>query len=358
MLIINVVIIFCFLNIVNSSTCFQALLKDTQSCKNQKLLYFHIQGSGPKGHSQGFGSEFNHNFIYSLITAVTLGRRFIYVKSRLDWEYDCPTRDGWACYVRFPCDDSVIQPHEIDLKQPFFDTNGISRDFGQLLASINKQANHDKSRWRARNQTCDVLNANPTTITSIAAQYLYQLNEQSLDYIKRFNAVYGLEHSKYIAVQLRSTDKQAEMDEDVWEWVHNMENVASAIVPYATREHISTVFVSTDQCSLLSELIAKLPRNISVVSPCLKKKMATSPHYTGEHKLSLGGFDPRQRDHRSTLRLLAEIHLWTRAQHFFGVMNSNLVRLVARLRWPAGIQPLAAEMTDRHVEYRLDQLLD
>jgi hypothetical protein len=58
------------------------------------------------------------------------------------------------------------------------------------------------------------------------------------------------------------------------------------------------------------------------------------------------------------MRLIAEIELLRNGKHFFGLLQSNLVRLVYRLGIPALIMhPYLKHLVDNDVNLRLDNLM-
>ena len=63
-------------------------------------------------------------------------------------------------------------------------------------------------------------------------------------------------------------------------------------------------------------------------------------------------------NHRLTLRLFADIDMLVQGEHFFGLLNSNLVRMIYRLRFPdvGTFHGLAQHITDLDFRTRPDSL--
>ncbi len=162
--------------------CFKEIVAKTQSCENKNLLYVSTMGI-----SSGFGSEFNTYLVWSLITAIfqnrflihlsinhfytclrpqsllhspsitltlayyqlhtysptysinhlltrPLIRRLVYVISNRNWEYDCPHKHGWGCYLDFKtqCSDGIVASNQLDFSNmPTYDylTAGAGNGF-------------------------------------------------------------------------------------------------------------------------------------------------------------------------------------------------------------------------------------
>lgn len=366
-----------------SSNCFWSILREFQSCKNNHFHYATIQGIP----SQGFGSEFNYNLIFHLINAIMLKQRLIFVKPLEQWEYDCPGNKGWACYFKFPCDDSVIHSNLINItneKSSLSQREAEIRDFDTIiikLQNIYKEL-HKNDKIKV---LCDISKLTPTSLTSIAANYLYQLNSRTIHFIKSFNSFYNNNFylSKYIALQIRSTDKISEMNSIAWSRLHNVTYLVSAVSPYFTTPYnITNLYISTDNCQLvvdISEQLATSTTKINLFSPCLNHTRSTASlhltqtqdhNYTSDGKYTdvidyselVGHFNPRRSTYQSTMRLLAEIETMRAADHFFGIMNSNLVRMVTRLRYRTDEQldrchPLVQEVTDEEKQFQLIGLI-
>lgn len=144
---------------VLASECMLAILNKTQSCENKNILYVPTLGVG-----SGLGSEFNFYLIYSLIHAMAYKQRLVFVKTGRRWEYDCPEINGWACYLDFPCNDSVIKSNEINLsneQNSLLDKDSISRDPRDVR---NKLGEAYKDLFGV-DAICDIEKDNPTVMT-------------------------------------------------------------------------------------------------------------------------------------------------------------------------------------------------
>ena len=266
-----------------ASSCFQALLNKTQSCDNHNILYVTTQGVG-----SGLGSEFNYYFIYSLISAMVSERRMVFVISNRHWEYDCPHRHGWACYLHFPCHDSVINASMIDLsnmKNGFHEKDQLPREPPVIRNKV-AEAYHELF---GADSSCDIDKANPTIMTAIAGRHLYHLNDHTLQFTRSFNARYGLDNSKYLSLQLRLDDKKYEMSAQCWAWMTNMSNVYNLLKPYF--ESYQHIFISTDNCTTVSELTAMVPSTVQISSPCITNPTDSSNTL---YKDLTGSINPRK----------------------------------------------------------------
>lgn len=324
---------------------FQSIIHETQSCSNNNLLYVTNLGSG----GSGFGSEFNFYFVYALMTAILKRSRMVFVKYHVPFQYDCPSKSGWACYFKFPCNDSVIAKDEFDRLNPpqaILDYKDIdkSRDFNYLVSSFGNEI-PEKSVLN-----CNREHMNPTILTGLVSKHLYQLNADSKHFVKKFNHRYGFEDIKYIAIQMRGTDKKAEVDHDIWNWISNMSNIYTTILPYL--KDYKYVFIATDDCLWYENLMPLIPKDITVMSPC-----NSNNHISQEHSDLTGTFNPRQNNVKYTLRLLADIQMLVQADHYFGLTKSNMVRMIYKLRSNLSTShALAKHLTDMDINTREDNL--
>jgi len=91
------------------------------------------------------------------------------------------------------------------------------------------------------------------------------------------------------------------------------------------------VFAATDNCSAVLDLVSLLPAQ-KIFSPCINMS-STNSH----HQVTLLSDYTHIRRHggpNSSYALLADIEMLRRGQHFFGLFDSNLVRMIHRLRYP------------------------
>ena len=169
-IILSVIVVLSALQSITSSdinTCFAKVLRRTQNCSNDNLLYV----TAPMGINSGLASEFNRYLIYSLLTAVEQNRRMgqhllfyyvllyifiahtflytthkshtyctyihtyihthlitisfgssfstllVFLKSSRPWEYNCPELGSWACYLRFPCEGAGVEAKDLDFSK-------------------------------------------------------------------------------------------------------------------------------------------------------------------------------------------------------------------------------------------------
>ena len=212
----------------------------------------------------------------------------------------------------------------------FHDRDHVLRDFPKMLEMLTLLFERYKNLNQVNGACTDLKHANATAITSIAAKFLYNLNDGTKEFVSRFNKKYKIPSGDpYIALQLRATDKQREMSQQLFAWVTNMTKVAAELNPYFLNptQPIKHLYISTDNCTLATELVPLLPPHVIVSTPCYK--------YDNDPDSDIiGAFNPRLHDHKSTLRLFAEIEMLAAGTHFFGVVNSNIVRMVHRLRYP------------------------
>ena len=198
------------------------------------------------GVSSGLGSEFNHYLIQSTLQAILESRRMVYLRTpdkKWDW-YDCDEKLGWACYLRFRCGN----PYGVDIK----DVNRSNPDiaiqdrsrrilyqrgmYGSVVNTIKEIFNHyQRLNLISKDLTCDIdaSNINPTITSSIIAKFLYRLQPNVTSVVKKVKTHYEtLVESGYFSLQLRMTDKTAEMSKLAWNWITNSTKIAYFMKPY------------------------------------------------------------------------------------------------------------------------------
>jgi hypothetical protein len=356
---------------VSDAFCFEEMLAKSQACSNPRLLYVSLEGGG-----SGLGSEFNHYLIYALLDAVRKNKRMVYFASKRKWEYDCPEHLGWGCYFNFPCNNTQGVPvPEMDFSDPstsVHDRDEVKRDYPQLFEQIRDTYMSVK---KPEEPDCRV-DIKQTQLTSMAAKYLYKLNHQTKHFADRFNGHYGIpQGAEYLSLQIRAQDKKYEMSNEIWEWITHMKNTFEAIKPYVyphDPKGFKHVYVSTDNCTMLTELTTYLSKEVTIYSPCYTwyhKDAVDIPiipnvnvvNSNEIHDRTWGGdYNPRNPgEYRSTLRLFAEIEMLVNGVHFFGLLNSNLVRMIHRLRSverQTNTHGLAYDLTSVDFRCRLDTL--
>ena len=110
--------------------CFTQVLRSSQACTNTDVLHVGTMGGG-----SGLGSEFLAYYIKSLMSAVSLNKRMVYLKSGRKWEYDCPSKAGWACYfdIGSQCPDSIVDYSAVkDNSTVLLHANLIQHDQGTI----------------------------------------------------------------------------------------------------------------------------------------------------------------------------------------------------------------------------------
>mmetsp|Transcript_19904 Transcript_19904/g.28509 ORF Transcript_19904/g.28509 Transcript_19904/m.28509 type:complete len:394 (+) Transcript_19904:1226-2407(+) len=331
-----------------SHDCFLSFLHKTQNCSNPNVFYV----TAPMGECSGLGSEFNRFLIYSLLTAVSNNRRIVYLHSNRRWEYHCNEKWGWGCYLSFACHESGVNQTELDFSPKGIHEDPINTGSGfldmlQLLEPKNIQQIRESiidmnKTYSERNKhifsaSCahGIGPLNPTIVTSMAAKYLYHLNNRTKIIVQELihqNNFMDLESFPYISLQLRMNDKQYEMPPKTWYYINNVSNIVAEISPYFKKLNISRLFLATDNCTAAQEIFRLLIKsNVITYSSCLTR--------TGEIALLQplrGGVELKDNSSfpLAPYRVFMDIKLLRKGRLFFGLFDSNLVRLVHRLRWP------------------------
>ena len=323
-------------DLVSCSECLTTSLQKSQDCSNKKFLYFMTEGV-----SSGFGSEFNYYFVHALLRGICENRRIVFVRSKRDWPYDCPSKSGWACYLDFPCPDSVIEFSAIEFSADnvIHQQHGRNQDINQIKRDI--KGLYESNSWGT---SCDIHQATTTEITSIAAVYLYKLNNSTRKSVEEFNSAYNLssDHS-YIAAQIRATDKRSEMDDESWAFMNNVTAIAEYIKPYLIDKNINNLFISTDNCTVVSVFRLIFDKSLfRIYSACDDSRAHGDPH---------------RGTYEQTLRLIAEIDMLVKGRYFFGLIHSNLVRMVYRLRYFNNMQQSFVPFAQHSKQYQSDHNL-
>lgn len=381
-------------------SCFESLLIRSQNCKNNNVNYFGLQ------HSGGLGSEFNSYLMWAVIAAAMQNRRLIMIANWDNWEFNCPSKLNWGCYLRLPCTDSVLPVNnsqvETSLESNNLEINHIDvmsyRDISTrqyynpklpyiiryyILPKEKREETFEDSLHRIfQDETnCayniyEFINGCPNPeyrMTVVATSYLFRLNNHTQHQVNRLNEPYkhilgyyrginsiGSIRGRYIGLHIRVGDKDTERlkygCKNVTEWLKNPDNIANEIVPLMKLSNISKIMVVSETCDMVPLLTESFKRRfnsevetvdlcncIQVYSTC---SYPLSPHLTAEHEYLSGntirnigrsrGDLNEWRDKTigvtRALRVLADIELLVHAEHFFGSFDSNLVRLVSRLR--------------------------
>jgi hypothetical protein len=334
--------------------CVEELVRRTQRCDNHQLMYTTVQSLT----GNGFGSEFNFFYVYSLIEAVRRGRRLVYFHSGRAWEYDCAEHYGWGCYFDFHCLQGSKYEHGVplqdlkltDVHSTFFDMETAEHSMPIIMATM------EQTYSKIFKQSNCIVNQSATNLTTIMANYLYTPNNETRRFIRDFNQYYNISEP-YLALQLRLSDKRREMTNDIWQWMTHLNNTYQLMKPYLypAPGGYRHLYIATDDCGSVQRLVTYIPKgSITVHGPCLSADAA--------HRAMARTRDKQHADigHIATLRLMADIDMLVHGAHFFGLMSSNLVRLVYRLRSPAGknnTHGLAYELTSQQHKYQYDNLI-
>jgi hypothetical protein len=63
-------------------------------------------------------------YTHLLIDTSSVLRRLVYVTTKRNWEYDCPHKHGWGCYLDFKtkCSDGIVDSNQLDFSNlPTYD---------------------------------------------------------------------------------------------------------------------------------------------------------------------------------------------------------------------------------------------
>mmetsp|Transcript_19904 Transcript_19904/g.28510 ORF Transcript_19904/g.28510 Transcript_19904/m.28510 type:complete len:246 (+) Transcript_19904:458-1195(+) len=179
-------------------------------------------------------------------------------------------------------------------------------------------------------------NFNPTIITSIAAKHLYHLNSNTKTVIHEMvskSYLKELSTHPYLSIQLRMNDKKYEMSPETWNYITNISNIVSEVMPYFKKLNLTRLYLATDNCSAAREIFRMLqPLKVLTYSPCLNSlgEICLLAPLRGGQQLQDNTTDSAM----PTYRLFMDIELLRKSRMFFGLFDSNLVRMVHRLRMP------------------------
>lgn len=302
-----------------------------------------------EGEGSGLGSEFNNYLIFTIIEGIYTNRRIVNILSDRSWPYDCGDNTGWACYLKFPCEDSSlpIKYNELPNGSILHNGDNIIHDAGYVQLNLQKAYNE----FYFSQESCNASSLGATITTAIIAHHVYHLNENTSRLVNSFLSIFPFRQEKYISVQIRTTDKRVEMDQETWDIVTNMTTISALLVPYMKLASIKHVFVATDDCDLISKLslqVQSYDSNYIVHSAC---KHSLRHMEKGSPSRSVNGH---------AVRLLSEIAMLVGGEYLFGALQSNLVRMVYRLRYPnlENFIPFAYEaIIANDEEMKLDTLI-
>jgi len=307
----------------SNQDCFDIELKASQDCSNQDLMYFDVEY-----HGSGFGSQFNHYVIHALINAVVSNRRLVHVNLVHNWFYSCDRDHTWSCYLDFPCSDSVLMnsSHMI-LANNSRNTLHIRRAHGHNREQIKNKISRAYDKYyqlNNGNRSCAMASLTITSITSIAAKHLFRLNNATSSKVNAMNRVYGLDPYSYLAVQIRTTDKRLEVDQDTWDFITNTTRVADTMVRYMTEYNTSDVYIASDDCRLI---------NIYKIA-LLAWSSRVMVHSSCTSDVVMSGNPRANSGYNDTMKLISDIVMLQHGKAFLGLVESNLVRMIYRLRYP------------------------
>ena len=80
-------------------------------------------------------------YTHLLIDTSSVLRRLVYVTTKRNWEYDCPHKHGWGCYLDFKtkCSDGIVDSNQLDFSNlPTYDyiAAGAGNGFLERNASV------------------------------------------------------------------------------------------------------------------------------------------------------------------------------------------------------------------------------
>lgn len=319
---------------INEIDCFSKIFKLSQACSNMDLMYLKV----PLFRNQGLASEFNFNYVYSIINAIMENKRLVIGHDqnliKYDWEYQCKPDQDWYCFFNKECDDSYINNTSLinNQKIKLVTFHSLIRDPKVIINNIN---NILKSITLSnyRQELCELNNISPIHFVSFASSYLYKLNESFKNKLDFYNVnFYGdsykkLKNTKYISIQLRTNDKIVESMEENYAIVTDAKKIYNLIenklFPIGT---IKDVFIASDNCTIACEL-KNLLYNYSINSfgRCISNQTCINSNV----------LNPRleQDKVKKNLILFSDIELLKNGEYFMGDLCSNLVRMIYKLRY-------------------------
>ncbi len=367
----------------NFEECYNLAIEYTQNCNHHYPLYVTTMGL-----SSGLGSEFNYFLSKALLQAALRNKRLVYLKSGINWEYDCPEKGGWSCYLQFRCNDSVVGREEVDLYHLFQGHSllqfhelyyvpmvpSICHEIPRVLLhyqnSSRIKSGYDCSTLCRGNHDEEFFE---TRYASIASSYLWHLNNKTKTSIHHINSVYGHlidPSTRYVGMQIRLTDKHGEMKQSTWDWINNSTNLATTALLLLQESDTHQLFIATDDCTVIPKLVLNLQqmvthslsqqlsssqKPIEIYSPCLDTKVLNHISISSNVPLVLRDesdkhgerYGGRNGGYESTLELIADLQMLRKSEVFAGLIDSNIVRMVHRMR-PRGSRTylLAAETYD------------
>jgi hypothetical protein len=337
----NLLNYYCIADRDDFPKCFTSALQWTQSCNNTSPFYTTIIEKNSE-----LGLEFGNYLSKALLFAVLHNRRLIYLKSKLEWSYDCPDKNGWACYLQFPCSDSHIYKQDIDYSTLIRHGHGImdlverhqAKNFGYLCSELLKTIKIYNSSGYIENIDCNGIVCNKIMegqYSAITVPYLYHLNDPTKEAVERLNLRY---HSlgrnngpDYVGLHIRRTYEKSEMVSNAWTWIGHSQSITSFTYNIMSMAKTQHIFISTDDCMILPEVIQLLQQydaNIKVYSSCIKE--STNQLIENHQNRS----DRTQDTFSHPIALLSDIEMLRKSSRFIGLFYSDFVRLIHRLRQP------------------------
>lgn len=334
---------------LGSIECLEDALKASQSCSNPNKLYATLMGQ-----SSGFGSEFIAYLMPSLFTSLYENRRLVYFVSKRPWEYDCSEKKSWACYFTFQlCNDSVALPANIDISrmrnvhEPLvnpgsdFLLHETMVNYGEdKQAEILKRSEQILKANNQANEACST-NFKSSVFAGLLARHLYNLTPSTKQAIMTINQRYDhLTHNKYVALQLRLTDKKYETPESDWAKVSDMRYISDRLLTITdkyqqqqdNKETIKHVYIATDNCTAAVEVMQLVLLKVSEM-----RFHGTCFHSDGKRAIEdkvKKNWNPREDHDNKAMAVLADIEMLRGGVAFMGSFFSNFVRMVHYLRYP------------------------
>lgn len=362
--------------------CFKNLLLRTQDCSNQNVFYGTMVGG-----KLGIGVEYTVRLMTRLLYAVMNNQRFVFVDMKRKWEYNCVSGSGWACYFSFGCFDSVVTSAQVDLtrrgsaadpciagaannpvlcKGSIFEKRIINEYIEMkhevVLSNLQTLYNELIKTGQMDGYQCDLQSSSLVNISTIVGSHLFQLNTGTrrliYDAIKeRYPTLTYPSRKKYVALQIRLTDKKKEVHKSVWEWMNNVSNIVNYITPLlqppqsiATplfqssdktigrykQEDTSFLYIATDNCAFTQLMVPLLPPHVSVHSRCLS--LTKNPKDTDYILQRPTLIIPGLQNHAQILDVLVDIEMLRQGDIFVGLDESNFVRMIRFIRgYPHGV---------------------
>ncbi len=342
-------------------SCFYSLIEKSQNCDNNRITYVTAFGKS------GLSSEFNCYFVPAIVRSALTDRRIVILTKNNDWEYNCQNKLEWGCYFNLPCEDSithVIKAHDYSyiLGNPNcnpYEIPSLKSLIGKMIPQYQQSSIQEIFRGEACSKK-NILDRDPNPLQKmfiIAANYIYHFNGDTKHEIELLNDHYkdlfdhsmvrdnGFVYYRYVALHIRRTDKISEYPSELWRWLNTTENIVKTVMPYVLDNDINKILIVSDDCHYVKELYQSIyvgyGNKVVIRSTCFKnadyrgngnvlvqsnRHIARSDHKKNRHH------HQNHSDYSHAITLLADLELLRQSEHFFGFFDSNIARMVAKLR--------------------------